>query len=302
MNRKAPWVVFDFSWLAYRALYSMGGLSFDDMPTGVVFGVLEAIRTVCADEKIRSNKVAIMLDSRRNVRKKQFPEYKSKRSDITEEEKEERKKMYEQMDILTEDFLPACGFLLYKQKGMESDDLLAMAAQQLSKDGQDVVIVTADGDLYQCISDNVYWYNPSRNLFYSQESFRKKKGIEANRWGEMKMVAGCPGDGVPGVPKVGEKTAIKYLLGTLPKHYKTYQRIISEEGQKIIERNKKLVILPHLDTKKLEFRIPEYESDVFVDKCKKYGFYSFIDEKRKKNWEMIFGDKLRPEKLRKRKL
>jgi len=177
------------------------------------------------------------------------------------------------------------GVSCYRQTGLESDDLLAQAALQIHTK-EDGVIITSDGDLFQMISHAVHWYNPHQNIYLTPTSFLKKKGIDPWVWGRVKSIAGCSTDCVDGVPRVGEKTAARYLNGDLPKTHKTYKAIESEEGIRIANRNKELVCLPHPKTKVLELREPQWNAKGFFDLCERYGFVSFL--RKKQAWKRLF--------------
>jgi DNA polymerase-1 len=280
----------------YRALHSLGrlGLEYGDVPTGVIFGFFNQLRQVCQQPQIASNRVAIFADSRKSHRKKAFPDYKGKRhQDKTPEEWETHRVMTDQRDLLVARILPDIGLPVYRQTGLESDDLMASAARELTMDSaqgkngeRKGVIVTADGDLYQCINKVIHWYDPQRRIYHDVKSFEAAKGIKPHRWGRVKQLAGCHTDNVPGIPGVAEKTAVAFLNGTLPSHHHRYKVISSPEGQEIIERNCPLVVLPHPRTKPVKLREPEYKPEVFFAFCKKYGLASFLTDE--KGWRAFF--------------
>jgi 5'-3' exonuclease len=287
-----PWILIDISYLAHRARYATADLQWEDFHTGVLFGFWEQLRHICSDRNIQSNRVVFCFDSRQSYRKKTFPEYKAhRRTDLTDEEKVQIEAMYDQVKLLRADVLPAVGFQVVRQTGCESDDVMAQIARQLTAESQPGIMVTADGDLWQCISHSVHWYDPARERLYTPSVFANKKGIACNMWGQVKAIAGCSGDGVPGVPRVGEKTAVRYLTSQLPSHHKTYQAIISPEGKRIIERNKPLVILPHTKTKPIELREPDYSIEGFFDFCERYGFRTYLKDPKKSEWEAFLSNK-----------
>lgn len=295
-----PWVLIDISYLAHRARYAIADMEWEDFHTGVLFGFWEQLRTICTNERIRSNHVLLFFDSRQSYRKKLFPQYKAKRhSNATPEEIAQLREMYVQLRLLYNEILPAVGFRIYRQTGLESDDLMAQAALQIEEKGEQGIIVTADGDLWQCITDNIHWFDPARRKYYTPETFMEAKGIAAGKWGQVKANSGCSGDGVPGIKGVGEKTAIKFLTYTLPIHYQTFKAIQSNEGELIYKRNVKLVILPHEKTKPIDIRPPEYDTDAFFRYCKRYGFLTYLKSPKRREWEDFFG--LLHSRLRKRK-
>jgi len=283
-----PYILVDISFLAHRARFACDEFEYHDFKTGVLFGFWEQLKSIC--DELHSTKVLLCFDSKKSHRKNAFPEYKAKRTaELTEEEQEQLRFMYEQIRLLRDEWLPAIGFPVYRQSGLESDDLMAQAALQLSDTGRENIIVTADGDLWQCISPFTSWYDPARKKRYTPETFKADKGVTPKDWAAVKSLAGCSGDGVPGIPGVGEKTAIKYLLGKLPDYYKTFQAIESIDGAMIQQRNAELVVLPHRMTKPLRICRPAYNPDEFFRMCKRYGFASYLRGERHEEWIAFFN-------------
>jgi len=93
---------------------------------------------------------------------------------------------------------------------VEGDDLIGMAADLLSAHGE-VVIVSADRDLYQLLGDNVSLYDPIKKRTVTKETFIDKFHVTPDRYPEIKALMGDSGDDIPGVPRIGEKTAIKLI-------------------------------------------------------------------------------------------
>jgi hypothetical protein len=286
-------VLLDFSYIAHRAHHSMGGLSHEDMGTGVLYGFWEQLRSLCFDPRIRSNQVHIFCDSRQSFRKRQFPAYKQSRHENQgPEEMARRHELRRQMDILLDEALPQMGFPVYMQTGLESDDLIAMAASTLSKAGFPAVMVTADGDLYQCITHHVSWFDPARNLWLAPDSFYLKKGCWPREWALVKAMAGCHTDGVPGIPGIGEKTAIAHIAGDLKPNSRKQQTILN--NQAVVGRNLNLVRLPHSKTKPFDPRLPHYDITTFLQFCGDYGMssYTVVGSTRRQQWENFFAGRM----------
>jgi hypothetical protein len=274
---------------------STGHLEFEDYPTGIVFGFFEQLLSVCRESRVHSNKVVMFFDSRKSHRRRAFPDYKQAREDLTDDEVAMRTVLRGEVTLLRTEFLPQIGFPCRLQTGLESDDLLAQAARQLDPlagPGEPGVIITADGDLFQAINEQVAWYDPARGLYYEPLSFYGEKGIAPELWGEVKCLAGCTSDGVPGIPGVGEKTAIKYINGTLPGHYKASKAIRSQEGAVTAGINTGLVKLPHIKTRPVDLTPPEYNPEAFFDVCTAYGIESYLNGDKRKAWEAFFEGRL----------
>lgn len=94
----------------------------------------------------------------------------------------------------------------------------------------------------------------------------------------VKAIAGCKTDEVPGVERVGEVTAIKFIKGELKDSTKAYLNIIN--SYPIIERNTRLVVLPFLGTPTFKIRVNEYrELRNFVKMCEEFAFKSLMNGK-----------------------
>lgn len=282
------WVLVDMSFLAYRALHAVGNLEHEDMPTGVIYGFFTQLRTLALDPRIRSNKIALFCDSRTSLRQKVYPQYKGKRREERSEEEAQRIRiMRDQKNLLEGGILEEIGFPIYKQEGLESDDLIADAAKRLTGPKRRGVIITSDGDLYQCITDAVHWFDTQRNVYHTPDTFKEAKKVSPKRWGMVKCIGGCSSDNVAGVPGVGETTAIQYLRGELPKHYARHRAIESADGRSVINRNHELVVLPHYKTGRVELREPQYNPAAFFRMAKLFGLRTFL-KKERKAWEAFF--------------
>lgn len=289
-------VLFDSSWLAHRAKHAIGlNLSYKDEPTSVIFGFFQQLQSICFDKRVQSNRVAIFFDSPRSFRQEAHSFYKANRGarNKTTEELIEREVMHDQLNKLHTDILPQCGFPCYSQVGLESDDLIASACLELDGLG---VIITADMDLLQCISDKAHWFDPAKGMngtYLDTAGMIQLKKVGPNDWAYIKSIAGCTSDNVPGIDGVGEKTAIDYLW-KLAKPGKRLEAIESDEGQKIIARNMKLIKLPHKLTKQVQIVTPKYKPDVFFSWCKKLGFRSYLEGPQRKSWDQFFSGHMSP--------
>jgi 5'-3' exonuclease len=281
-----PWLLVDGGWLAYRALWASKENSWEL----VVFGMLEQLRVVCLDSLCQSNRVALFFDSQVSYRKRDFPAYKSgRKSSRTEDEVERRKSVYDAMRFVSTQVCPALGIACYIQEGYEADDLIASACRLLEFGDVDRgIIITSDSDLYQLISNRVDWYDPSKRLYYNKLSFRVTKGVSPCRWAEVKALAGCMSDCVPGIVGVGEKTAIRYL-NDLPVSDRRRGAIESYEGQEIADRNLRLVRLPYPGTVGVSLLDSSMVIEALDAVCK--SNYIRLGDERLHDWRMIASGK-----------
>lgn len=181
-----------------------------------------------------------------------YPNYKIKRQ---KEKKPEQIALdnfaYPQFTEVEEYVLPKLGYTnIFKVPGLEADDIIASVCK--SNPSSEIIIVTTDEDMYQLLTNTVCILNAKRIKYFTKQDFIKKYGIQPNDWKKVKAVAGCKTDEIPGIPGIGEKTIIKYLRRELPTHHKTYQKIKDKKYFNLIQRNKKLVILPFEGTPTFE--------------------------------------------------
>lgn len=193
----------------YRGYYAMPGLSLKDgTPTGGVYGFANlAIELI---KKLEPDYVAVAWDKpKTNIRKRReiYPEYKANRKPAPAD-------FYEQIPILHE-LLEAFGWPLYELDDYEADDIMGAFAKQAGEKGIETDLLTSDLDSLQLIAPHTKVYalkNGLSNLEeFDVEHFEKKYGISVEQFLDLKSLKGDSSDNIPGVPGIGEKTAISLL-------------------------------------------------------------------------------------------
>jgi len=261
----------------------MGELSFHDKKTGVIFGFF--YRLLKLWEEFGTNNFAFCWDSRKRFRSAIYPEYKkgvSRTSSITPEE---RIIISHQMDALRLEILPAFGFRnSFHQTGYEADDLITAIVLNYN---DAFIVVSTDKDLFQllAIAQCQFISNPITKCRMTRELFVSTYSIEPFDWFRAKALMGDPSDNIPGVPGIGEKSAIAFLKGTLTG---AKLRAITE-NQEVIARNWQLVELPFRQPGH-PIRLPEYSPnelslDRLIDIFDHHGFQSFLREEKLSKWK-----------------
>ncbi|HMS92996.1 MAG TPA: DNA polymerase I [Candidatus Saccharibacteria bacterium] len=207
-------VVIDGMSVFYRGYFAMPGLSLSDgTPTGGVFGFASiAIEVI---KKLNPDYVAVAWDIRGSSTSKRsaiYPEYKAGRTKPPED-------FYAQMPILHE-LLDSFGWPLYELAEYEADDIMGTFATEASAKGIETCIVTGDYDMLQLISDTVSVYITKKGsdlIEFNDAAFNEKYGIRVDQFIDYKALIGDTSDNIPGVRKVGPKSAQKLLndYGTL---------------------------------------------------------------------------------------
>lgn len=278
---KYPLAILDCSNLGYMAAYTTGGMSYGQIPTGVIFGFLNQIFKFAKDHG--PHEFVFCWDSRTSFRRQAYPEY--KRRVKRDNDGIDYDSIFWQFDELRTNVLPAMGWRgrSYLREGYEADDLIAWVSGQTRK----ADIISGDNDLYQLLdSQYIRIYQPRKDQFYSEKDFVDEYGIHPSQWVEVKAIAGCASDTLPGVKGVGEKTAIKWLKGNLKPESKAAQSIQSSTD--IVKRNRPLVRLPYGDGWPEFILSPvRLRRQGFYEVFKKYGFEQFI--RRLSELTMVMG-------------
>lgn len=238
-----PWLILDVHYLAHRAFHTGQELTWKGQATGVIFGLLKAISTF--KDQFDTDRVAFCFEHKHLFRRDIFPAYKEhRRGKMSDEDKHNYTQLGIQIHALRGNYLPTIGFRnIFCVHGMESDDLMAAIACGLPET-EEAILITSDMDLLQCLRSNVTIYSPQKQKLFTEHWFKKEYGLRPSQWAVVKAMAGCHGDGVPGIGGIGEKTALAYLRGELKKG-KAFEKIKSEEAKITIQRNRRLVQLPY---------------------------------------------------------
>jgi len=264
-------LIFDSDAVCWNAFHALPpGLSVNDQGTAVIYGFLGKVLDI--QEYEQADRIAFIWDSKRKSKRiKLFPDYKKKRrekkKEYTEEELRIHKDREKQFRLLRTEILPALGFRnVFMEEGYEGDDLIASIAIKYRKKNY-VKIVARDNDLYQLITDTCVIQDIKTRAVIDIDVFMDKFGFYPDMYADVKRLAGCTTDEVPGIKGVGESTAAKYLCGKLKPTSVIYKRI--KNSKETIKLTEKLVVLPFEGT-------PEYK--LRKDKCTMRKFRKIIRE------------------------
>jgi DNA polymerase-1 len=277
--------VIDGKSVFYRGYYSMPGLSLPDgTPTGGVFGFTSlAIELI---KKLEPDYVAVAWDKKgTNIRSRRaiYPEYKAGRKKAPED-------FYAQLPMLFE-LLEAFGWPLYEIDDYEADDIMGAFAKQAEEKGIETYLLTSDLDALQLISPMTKVYALKNGLSNIQEfdeiAFEKKYGIKVEQFLDLKSLKGDSSDNIPGVPGIGEKTAVDLLqkyqtLEGVYEHLDEIKPSISKklkDGKELAEISKKISRIWTEAPVKLDWKVADV-NDTNLDKVeailKKLEFHSLV--------------------------
>ncbi|MCK9387454.1 MAG: DNA polymerase I [Sulfuritalea sp.] len=193
----------DGSSYLYRAFHALPDLrNAAGEPTGAVRGVLSMLRVLEADYK--SDYRAVVFDAKgKTFRDDWYPQYKAHRPSMPED-------LAAQIEPLHQ-CIRAAGWPLLMIDGVEADDVIGTLSRQAAEAGIDCVISTGDKDLAQLVNSRVTLINTMSNEVLDPAGVKTKFGVPPERIVDYLALVGDTSDGVPGVAKVGPKTAVKWL-------------------------------------------------------------------------------------------
>ncbi|MGE5130211.1 MAG: DNA polymerase I [Sphingomonadaceae bacterium] len=208
----------DGSSYLYRAFHALPELkSPRGEPTGAIYGVLNMLRRLGTDYKARAR--ACVFDAKgKTFRDEEYPEYKAHRPPMPDD-------LAAQIEPLKE-AIQAFGWPVLTVEGVEADDVIATLAEQARGRGWRCVISTGDKDLAQLVGEGVTLVNTMSNETLDAAAVQAKFGVAPERIVDYLALIGDAVDNVPGVPKVGPKTAAKWIA-----QYGSLDDVIAHAGE-----------------------------------------------------------------------
>jgi DNA polymerase-1 len=209
-SEKPTLLVVDGHSLAYRAFFALPVENFstkDGQHTNGIYGFLAMLINLIKAEK--PTHMAVAFDtSRQSFRTREYAEYKANRSESPSEFKG-------QIPIL-QDCLAAMSITVLQKEDVEADDILATLATQGAAAGFDVLVCSGDRDTIQLVDDDITLLYPnvqgvSQLKRYDRQAVIDRYGVPPEQYPDIAALVGETSDNLPGVPKVGEKTAVKWL-------------------------------------------------------------------------------------------
>lgn len=279
-------VLIDGNSIAYRAFFALPLLNNDKgIHTNAVYGFTMMLMKILEEEK--PTHVLVAFDAGKTTfRHKTFSEYKGGRQKTPPE-------LSEQFPIIRE-LIQAYGIRHYELENYEADDIIGTLTLQAEKDGFDVKVISGDKDLTQLSSPKTTVCITRKGITdieeYTPEHVMEKYGLTPEQIIDMKGLMGDSSDNIPGVPGVGEKTAIKLL-----KEFKTVEHLLSSidqvSGAKLKEKltefkdqaimSKELATIETAAPVEIELNSIQYsgfEADKLISIFKELGFNSLLEK------------------------
>ena len=236
-------ILLDGNSLSYRAFYAMPALkNKKGLYTNSVYGFTLMLERILEDTKPKYALVAFDK-GKEPFRHKSYEAYKGTRDKTPTE-------LVEQFGYVRE-LIESYGIKYEEHLDYEADDIIGSYAKIAEKAGLEVIIVSGDKDLTQLASDNITVYYTKRGVteidYYTPEFINEKYGLTPQQIIDMKGLMGDKSDNIPGIPGVGEKTAIKLLT-----EYETVENVLEN--------------IDNISGKKLKERLTEGKEDAILSK------------------------------------
>ena len=223
-------MILDGNSIVNRAFYGVRMLNAPDgTPTNAIFGFLNILQRMLDEQK--PDALCVAFDRKEpTFRHKAYDGYKAQRKPMPEE-------LAVQMPLLKET-LDAMGIRRYELAGYEADDILGTAARICRERGWDCAVVTGDKDSLQLIDERTMVCNvksrmgQTETIDYTPEVFEAEYGFAPPQMVDLKALMGDSSDNIPGVPGIGEKTAMELIrkYGTIDNIYRQLPALDIKEG------------------------------------------------------------------------
>ena len=257
MTDKTPLILVDGSSYLYRAFHALPPLTNSKgLPTGAVKGVINMMRRLQKDYP--DSTTAVIFDAKgKTFRDDIYSDYKANRPPMPDELRSQIQPIH--------DVIRAMGMPLISIGGVEADDVIGTYAVQATEKKQPVVISTGDKDIAQLVNEHISLVNTMTDAVLDREGVIAKFGIPPELIIDFLALLGDKSDNIPGVPGVGEKTALGLLQG-LGGIDSIYQRL--DEVETLSFRGAKTMaakLEEHRELAYLSYQLATIKTDVEVD-------------------------------------
>jgi len=196
-------VLVDGSYYLFRAYHAIRDLTnTKGEPSGAIYGVINMIQKHLTEGG--PDYFAIVFDAKgKTFRNDMYKEYKANRPPMPDD-------LVTQIEPL-HNLIRALGIPLIMVEGVEADDVLATLSRQAAEKNIKTIVSTGDKDLAQMVNDRIHLINTMSNTYFDHDGVVEKYGVPPERIIDYLTLMGDTADNVPGVPKVGPKTAVKWI-------------------------------------------------------------------------------------------
>jgi DNA polymerase-1 len=281
MPEKQTLYLIDGSSYIYRAYFAIRHLSSPKgFPTNALYGFTQMLLKVLKDR--RPEHIAVVFDvGRETFRTELYPEYKANRSAMPED-------LVPQIEPIKE-MVRAFKIPALELHGYEADDIIATIACDCRRKGMEVVVVTGDKDLMQIVGEGVTLLDTMKDKSTGVAQVHERFGVGPERVTDVLGLAGDTSDNIPGVPGVGEKTAMKLIqdFGSMDDLLARASEVKGKTGERLREFADQALMSRKLATVNcevpLEYRYEDLaieppDNGKLADLFREYGFTTLMKE------------------------
>jgi len=238
-----PLFLIDGHAFIYRGFYAYPDFKrADGFPTSAMYIIFKLILKLLREEK--PTHLAFLTDGRgSNFRHELFDAYKAQRPKMPEGLSVQLEPLRKGLELL--------GIPVFESKNGEADDYIASLAARFKND-MSVVMVGADKDLKQCLDTDVIMWDPAqgKEKIVTRESFVEESGLAPDQWADYQAMIGDSADNIPGIPKVGPKTAMGFLrrFPSLDLLKKNFDRLTAKEQTLLAPHMEQVFVYKQLTT------------------------------------------------------
>ncbi len=282
-----PFILVDGSSYLFRAYHALPPLTTSKgQPTGAIVGVVNMLRKLIHD--YQPTKMAVVFDSKeKNFRHERYEPYKANRMVMPDE--------LQQQILPLHAIIQAMGLPLIVMPGIEADDIIGTLALKAKQDGLFTLISTGDKDFAQLVDDRIFLINTMSQEIYDREKVIRKFEVPPEKIVDYLTLIGDTVDNIPGVPKVGPKTAVKWLetYGNLPEIIAHADQIPGKVGENLRDSLDKLPLFEELVTIQLNVPMEWKPKSLLIEPSNKEDLRSLYTELEFKNFlrELEAGSK-----------
>lgn len=278
MAKKPPLILVDGSSYLFRAFHALPPLtSSSGQPTGAIYGVISMLKKLVTE--YQPEHMAVVFDAKgKTFRNDLYKEYKAHRPPMPDELRSQIEPIHQLVDAL--------GFPRLVIPNVEADDVIGTLAKQAVDAGYEVLISTGDKDLAQLVSDKITLINTMSNHISTPESVQEKFGVPAEHIVDYLALIGDTSDNIPGVPKVGPKTAAKWLnqYGSLDNIIEHADEIKGKVGDNLRESLPQLPLSYQLATIVCDVELEQTPDDLDLKPADTEQLQQLYSEFEFKNW------------------
>ncbi|MCG8672652.1 MAG: DNA polymerase I [Pseudomonadales bacterium] len=278
MADNKPLILVDGSSYLYRAFYALPPLqTASGQPTGAVRGVISMLKSLL--KEYQPEQVAVVFDAKgKTFRDDMYQEYKANRPPMPDDLREQIAPLHEAVKLM--------GFPMLMIEGVEADDVIGTLCVQATEQGVDTIVSTGDKDMAQLVSDHVTLINTMTDTKMDRQGVIDKFGVPPEKIIDYLALVGDTVDNVPGVPKCGPKTAVKWLdnFGSLDEVMARADEVKGKIGENLRGALEMLPLSKTLVTIKTDVELEKGVNDLALEPVQTDALLALFKELEFKSW------------------